>query len=327
MGKTHAVGGALAVAAVAPVASHFLGLGITPAELAPGVVIGSIAGVLPDIDHPASLISNGYLVGQDFLGRHSMLGHVMRLLGWYLSVPPRIVGHFARSVLNHRGGTHSALFMVGWTLLCVPIYAVFTLVLAFIAAQVLVPVHALVSFVPTFDISTFAHWLWGAIPSILPLVMCSVALGYTAHLIQDSCTKVPVPWPWPFIKDGQGKREDGQRKRIGARWFLLPKGLRMTTDSPFENHVVRPLLFLALIFFCVINIALPLASPAESRAQTALGLAPPVAHAVAHVRPAESHRAKPASRHRTCGLRGRAWCRELEVAAHFKGKPLRPARA
>jgi hypothetical protein len=58
-------------------------------------------------------------------------------------------------------------------------------------------------------------------------------------------TKVPVPWPWPFSK---------------RRFFLLPKRMRITTDSALENHLIRPVIIILAVAVFIVNIGIPLAT-------------------------------------------------------------------
>lgn len=248
MGRTHYVAGALATAALAPPTSTLLGLDLSPTELAIGVGIGVIAGVLPDIDHPDSLVTKGLLPGR------KMFGKIGKVLGWYLSIPPRIVGVGARATMNHRGGTHSALFMLGWTLLAAPMYAAMTAGLAFLVSFVL---GALAGVLPgpdlNFNPGDVASWLWEKTPGIMPLVMLSVFWGYFAHLLTDSMTKVPVPWPWPFSK---------------RRLFVLPKGFRITTDSFVENRFIRPMMLVLAVAAFAFNIGVPLVQDVKAAGET-----------------------------------------------------------
>ena len=237
MGKSHAAGGALAVAVMAPVTSQVLGLGLTPEQLLFGVAIGTLSGVLPDIDHPSSNITKGKLIGAKFFGG---IGYAV---SWYLSIPPRIIGKFARQVLNHRGGTHSALFMLGWTVLGAPLYALTTLGIVFLLSLVLSALAGVIPALPLINVHEFADWIWKVLPEVTPLIAVSIFWGYFAHLVQDSCTKVPVPWPWPFSH---------------ARIWLLPKPFRITTDSHVENLVIRPLIIVLAAAAFALNIGIPL---------------------------------------------------------------------
>jgi membrane-bound metal-dependent hydrolase YbcI (DUF457 family) len=196
-----------------------------------------VAGVLPDIDHPDSLITHGILPGR------KRLGPIGKLVGWLFSLPPRIIGVGARARMNHRGGTHSVLFMLAWTLLAAPLYALLAGAIVFVLAFVLQALTAIIPGLPAIHSGTFLNWLWHNTSHIMPLVMVSVFWGYLSHLTADSMTKVPVPWPWPFSK---------------RRFFLLPKGMRITTDSTIENHFIRPLVVVAAAAAFVVFIGIPL---------------------------------------------------------------------
>ena len=249
MGKSHVASGALLTAAAEPVINEILHLGLTPAEMAIGVGIGAIAGVLPDIDHPDSFITHGIIPGE------RLFGSLGKMLGYLLCIPPRIVGVGARATMNHRGGTHSALFMVAWTLLAAPIYAAVFALGVFAASVIWTPLSAILGINATFQVSDVIHWLIANLPSIMPLVIVSVFCGYLAHLITDSMTKVPVPWPWPFSK---------------KRWHVLPKPFRITTDSFTENALIRPFFIILLIAVFIYNIGIPLGEDLFGRAQTAI---------------------------------------------------------
>lgn len=114
---THYALGALTTAAVAPPVGRLLGMDLSPVELAGGVAIGTLAGVLPDIDHPRSLITRGLL---PLRGRGE---GIAMALGQLLSIPPRLIGLLARSVFEHRGATHSLVFLVVWAVIAAPLYA------------------------------------------------------------------------------------------------------------------------------------------------------------------------------------------------------------
>jgi membrane-bound metal-dependent hydrolase YbcI (DUF457 family) len=275
MGKTHVVGGCLTAAVMIPVTSDVLGLGFGPLEVAAGVGIASIASMLPDTDHPDSLISHGILPGRKAFGKLSMA------LGWYLSIPPRLIGRASRTVLSHRGGTHSALFMLGWALLGAPIYAVTTLGIVYVISAVLSALAAIIPSAPTIDLGAFASWLFSHTSEIMPLVMVSIFWGYLAHLFQDSLTQAPVPWLWPFTK---------------RKFFFLPKNLRIKTDSPFENHFVRPALFVLLVAALALNVVIPLAtSTYESAQHESQALGHPLPALTSHP-PARAHRPSHAPR-------------------------------
>lgn len=257
MGSTHIAGGCLAGAALTPVTSDLLGLGFTPAALAAGVGIAAVAGMLADCDTKDSLISHGVLPGRGLLGRFS------RALGWYLSIPPRLLGRSTRGVLGHRGGTHSVSFMIGWALLAAPVYALMTLSFAFIISLVLSAFSVVLPFVPTLPLGIFASWLWGHMGEIMPLTIVAVFWGYFAHLFLDSLTQAPVPWLWPFSK---------------KRFFLLPKQLRVKTGSHLEYKFVRPTIIVLFVAATAITIVIPLGREVYHKTQTIEQSAPPPSH-------------------------------------------------
>jgi membrane-bound metal-dependent hydrolase YbcI (DUF457 family) len=239
-GKTHMAFGALFTATGLPLANSAFGLHLGTAALVGGVVIGTVAGMLPDIDHPDSLITHGVIPGA------GTFGTIGKALGWFLSIPPRVVGVPARATMNHRGGTHSILFMLGWSLLGASVYALFFAAAAFVLAAIGVPLLAVIGVKGrAFNsaLSTASHLATSVVLGNIPLIALSVFLGYLSHLVADSLNNRPVPWPWPL-------------KIInGGRWFLLPPGLRVTTGKKPEVELIRPIvivLALAATFFFVL---------------------------------------------------------------------------
>lgn len=249
MGKTHAAAGGLFAAAAVPPLTDAMGMDYSTPELMIGVGIGVVAGLLPDIDHPNSMLTAGVVPGA------SRLGPLGKPLGWLLSIPPRIIGVGARATMNHRGGTHSALFMVLWTILAAPLYGALAVFLAFILSLILGALASVLPVIPDFSTGSVASWIVEVLPHFLPLIMTSVFFGYLSHLITDSMTNVPIPWPWPFSK---------------KRFFLLPKPLRVTTDSGRENFFVRPLIFVLLLLALLVNIVIPAARGASETVQEEL---------------------------------------------------------
>lgn len=242
MGKTHYAAGAMFTAVLAPPISERLHLGLTPAQLAIGVGIGTFAGVLPDIDHPDSMITHGLIPGT------RKLGLIGKALGTFLSIPPRVIGVGARATMNHRGGTHSLAFAFLWAVLAAPMYALvlfgLAALLAPLVALIASPIQSATGVSVAFSASAVGHWLIHNVPKIAPLVMLCVGLGYLSHLWADGCTNVPIPLPWPFSK---------------RRCFLLPKPFRITTDSATERGLVRPLIIIIALAAFVWNIGIPLA--------------------------------------------------------------------
>ncbi len=205
---------------------------ITPITFALAIGGATVAGLLPDIDHPNALLSRGWM---PFKKRTGPLG---RLLGEFLSLPPRIAGMMSRSVMGHRGGTHSILFCLLWTVAALPVYG-----LLFAAgAYVLSLITGLVGL--PFSPSVAWNWERAHLPTVMPLAMITVFLGYLSHIVADGLNNVPVPYFWP------SKR----------RFFLIPgvlKPLRVTTGSAREG-LVRLVVLVVLGIFLLINLLNPI---------------------------------------------------------------------
>jgi membrane-bound metal-dependent hydrolase YbcI (DUF457 family) len=233
MGKTHVGFGLLFTAAGLPVVCNgLLGMDFSTGEMVAGVAIGAIAGVLPDIDHPDSLITKGIIPGT------RRLGFIAKVVGWLLAIPARAVGMFARQIGAHRGPTHSLVFAVGWTVLATPLYVLFFSV---IGAGIAALATTIFQFFPVVGnrASSVGHVTSVATQGVwshIFLIGAAVGLGYISHLFSDGLTNAPNMYFWPF----------SQKKR-----HLQPlKPLRVTTDSFTEKLLVRPLIYgLAILAF------------------------------------------------------------------------------
>lgn len=271
MGKTHAAAGGLFAAALVPPTARALGIDIGPEEVLIATGIGVVAGLLPDIDHPNSMITAGVVPGSKYLGP------VGRPLGFFLSIPPRIIGAGARTKLKHRGGTHSAFFMLLWTVLAAPLYALMIAAGAFLLSLVLGIVVAILPATPEINPGDVVGWLFQKLPGVMPLIMMSVFWGYFSHLLTDSMTNVPVPWPWPFSK---------------ARYSVLPKGMRITTDSFPENVLIRPMIIVLLVIVLLFNVALPIFNGALGKDEAEIAREKEAEEAKAKAAKAEKARAE-----------------------------------
>jgi membrane-bound metal-dependent hydrolase YbcI (DUF457 family) len=250
---THYALGALTTAAVAPTAGRLLGLDLSPTELAAGVAIGTIAGVLPDIDHPQSLITRGLL---PLRGRGQGLA---LLIGQLLSIPPRLIGVFARSVFEHRGATHSLFFLVLWAAAAAPLYAALAAGLVLLAGYGLVLGGKVAGSEDplSLDPGPVVAWIIEQTPAVMPLVILCVSLGYLSHLLADAMTKAPIKLLWPHPR----------------RVWLLPEPLRIDTGASFERALIQPLAVLGAIALIVIQIGLPVRDEITARSA-----APPPHH-------------------------------------------------
>jgi len=91
--------------------SHTLGVPEIPDWGIPiGLCLGSVAGLLPDIDEPNAMLARGSWVPRK-------LGPLARFIGTIVSLPFKIAGYFIKGTLGHRGGTHSLAMSVLFTLL------------------------------------------------------------------------------------------------------------------------------------------------------------------------------------------------------------------
>lgn len=229
------VAGALAWTAAAPIAGPVLGVEMGVTELLIGLPLATFAALLPDIDHPDALLTRGWIPGTKYLG---FLG---KPIGFLVSIPPRVIGMAARSVMGHRGGTHSLLFAALWTFGFLPLYGLFIAGLAWVLGT------ALASTPLAFDPTWLFEWEKAHLGVIYAFVALAVGLGYLSHLATDSLNTVPVPWLWPFTK---------------RRFFFLPPGLRIRVESLAE-WLFRVLITLALIAALWLAVGAPLLHHAE----------------------------------------------------------------
>lgn len=236
--STHYALGAFTTAAVAPPVGRLLGLDLSPVELAAGVAVGTLAGVLPDIDHPRSLVTRGLL---PLSGRGE---GVAVFAGQLLSIPPRLVGLFARSVFEHRGGTHSLVFLTVWAVLAAPLYAALACGLVLVVSYALALGGKLAHSTDplALDPGPAAGWIVEHTPEVMPLVALCVVCGYLSHLLSDGVTSAPIRLFWPSSR----------------KVWIAPEGLRTTTGSPVERYVIRPFAVLAAVAVIVLQIGLPL---------------------------------------------------------------------
>lgn len=210
-GHDHALSGALAFAAVAPL------LHVTGANLAAGIALTAGAGLLPDLDEPGSTIAREG-------------GFLTMALAW---VVHRVSG-------GHRKGTHSlagiAVFTAAAALAVTFDAAIWARVVLwlFLALLLGAGLHAVRLGGHHGDVLALAAagvavW-WHAGLSWVPLC---IALGALAHLAGDMCTHHGCPLLYPL-----------DRRDFG----LLPEPLRISTGKFAEHWVVSPLLVAGLVF-------------------------------------------------------------------------------
>lgn len=197
MGRSHmALGATLSTITMLAVGPNPLE---KPAVLITGVVVGTVASLLPDIDgdpdSPAdplvrTLFGVGNTQTKRQVWRTLLKGDILGFL-WALvrRVVAMIINIFA-NILPHRGVTH---------------WGMFAICLYFLAL-----ILCLVTGVPT-------------------SIALAFFVGYMSHIMADMMTKSGVALFAPF-----GPRHRGKPRR----YHLLPKHLRFTTGSVTEKIVV-----------------------------------------------------------------------------------------
>lgn len=235
LGHSHAVGGALAWAATAPLLPQYAGIAVGPRDLLVGTLVTAGAALVPDLDHHDSTIAN-------FLGPPSELAaRVMSFLSG-----------------GHRKGTHSFFFVglagvatwagveyVGrWFVLG----TVFVLLALAIKALHLCPpgdgakvygTVGLMALAGTWTTATFLPGAWDWLPY-------AMAVGCLAHIAADCLTDRGCPLLWPL-----------SRTRIA-----LP--LISRTGNLVETWVIVPLMALgtmALLWHTLTPAGVPIAAP------------------------------------------------------------------
>jgi membrane-bound metal-dependent hydrolase YbcI (DUF457 family) len=206
MGRDHALSGAVAFVALAPLAAR-----VTAPELALGAALTAGAALLPDLDEPGSTISRG--AGFLTMG----FAHIVR---W--------------AARGHRQGTHSLLGAGAFTALAV--LGLLTapgriLLLAFLALMISCALR----------VSRVARGHWPDVAGLgaaaglyfghanLDFAPACVLLGVLAHIAGDMATKDGCPLLWPFSD---------------RDFHDTP--FAFTTGKFFESAVVTPALALAL---------------------------------------------------------------------------------
>jgi len=110
--------GMASFAVMAGPVQHTLGVPVVPEWGIPiGLFLGSVAGLLPDIDEPNAMLARGSWMPRS-------LGKPARFLGTIISLPFKIAGYFIKGTLGHRGGTHSFAMSILFTVIvAVPVTA------------------------------------------------------------------------------------------------------------------------------------------------------------------------------------------------------------
>lgn len=199
MGRTHALSGAVAYAAVAPLAHA------TPVQVAVGAVCTAGAALLPDLDHPKASATH-------------TLGPLTMAVGWVV----RLVSG------GHRRGTHSVLGAAGFAALgwlaSLGDYASMAALwlLAALAVRALRGRDPIVErLVVAVASAGTAWWLvthYNLHPWFLPL---AIGLGATAHILGDAMTEQGVRPLWPVSRWRMRIATIDTGKGV-ERWLVVP---------------------------------------------------------------------------------------------------------
>ena len=241
LGRDHALSGAVLFAVLAPT------LHVPLADLPAGVVLGAGAGVLPDIDHPDSTISNsfGFLTegfarftdvvsGGHRHGTHSIVGvMVFTAAAWGVSVLQQ--HHFAAKYSVHGGPGTLSLAMIPAVLILTLLFssALRALKIGGHHGDLIGFVGAAVTCYLGTDVVPVTLWHWK-----VPFMAVAIGLGCAAHIAGDEITHSGCPVLWPVSMH---------------EFHLLPKPMRITTAKMTENNIIFPgltvVLILALAYF------------------------------------------------------------------------------
>jgi membrane-bound metal-dependent hydrolase YbcI (DUF457 family) len=250
LGRDHALSGAVAFAALAPL------LHVTEAHLAAGVVLTAGAGVLPDIDHPDSTISRSFgfltewfawvvdrLSGGHRHGTHSLLGIVVFAAGTYGAGLYQLSG--PKSLAS--GHLEFSWHIVPATVVIALLYsaALRALKIGGHYADLLGIAGALATCFTGADLTSLPVGSWH-----VPMLAAATALGCAAHIAGDELTHGGCPLFWPVSMH---------------EFHLLPRPLQITTAKLCETWIVFPFLLIGLAVAVWHATGHPLAIPQPSK--------------------------------------------------------------
>lgn len=212
LGRTHALSGAVAGAAVA-----LLVIRADMAHVAVAAGLTAGAAVLPDIDHPDATVARSF-------------GLITRVFAWLVE---KVSG-------GHRHGTHSLAGIAAFTaaawaadhyrhLLAGKV--VLGLLLVLITASGLRALKIGGHFADLLAIAGVAAMMWFRYD--LAAVPWAIGAGTASHIVGDMLTDEGCPLAWPLSK---------------ARVRLLPEPLAFTTGTRPERWLVAPALVVALVW-------------------------------------------------------------------------------
>jgi membrane-bound metal-dependent hydrolase YbcI (DUF457 family) len=230
LGRDHALSGALAFTAIAPL------LHVSGTHVVAGVALTTGAGVLPDLDEPGSTIARsfGFLTGAFARIVHVLSGGHRKGTHSLPGVALLSAGALAASRWQAGVRTVGGHPVASWHL--VPA----GLILALLIASGFRALHICGHHGDAAGMALAALVIWNGwdlalvTPRKIPVLAACVAIGMLAHIAGDMCTHDGCPLLFPLS---------------GHEFGLLPEPVRITTNKLAEHWVVTPLLLAGLGYF------------------------------------------------------------------------------
>jgi membrane-bound metal-dependent hydrolase YbcI (DUF457 family) len=228
LGRDHALSGALAFTAVAPL------LHVTGVHLAAAIALTAGAGVLPDLDEPGSTIARtfGFLTGTFAWIVHRISGGHRKGTHSLLGIAVMTVASLAAASWQAGAAATSRHPELWWHL--VPA----GLILALLFSAGFRALHIGGHHGDAAGIALAAAVIWKGWAPVtswnVPVLAVCVAVGMLAHVAGDMCTHDGCPLLYPLSRHDFG---------------LLPEPVRITTNKLAEHWIVSPLLLAGLAYF------------------------------------------------------------------------------
>jgi membrane-bound metal-dependent hydrolase YbcI (DUF457 family) len=230
LGHDHALSGALAFAAVAPL------IHVTGVHLAACTILAAGAGVLPDIDEPGSTIARtfGFLTGAFAWIVHKISGGHRKGTHSFIGIALMTVAAWAAGSWQAGARGVDGRPELWWHL--VPVGLILALLLsAGFRALNIGGHHADAAGIALAALFIWKGWdLVLVTPRHVPVLVFCVALGMVAHVAGDMITHDGCPLLYPVSRYDFG---------------LLPQPMRITTNKLAEHFVISPLLLAGLAYF------------------------------------------------------------------------------
>jgi membrane-bound metal-dependent hydrolase YbcI (DUF457 family) len=224
LGRDHALSGALAFAAAAPL------LHVTGLHLAAGIALTAGAGVLPDIDEPGSTIARtfGFLTG-------AFAWIIHKISGGHRKGTHSLLGVALLTVASLGAGSWqaSARSTGPWWHLVPAAFILALLIASGFRALRIGGHHGDAAGIALAALVVWKNWDL-ALALHVPVLAVCLALGMLAHIAGDMCTHDGCPLLYP-----------ASRHEFG----LLPGPIRITTNKVAEHWIVSPLLIAGLAYF------------------------------------------------------------------------------